>query len=784
MRTPFILLKFVGKAFLQVSGGGLLSEFATDVLPALADDVMAWWKEDTSEDERRAELEALAQTPQAEIQQAIQQVVREVAADRPPDVQQNVELYLQQLPGSVRRSLRRPEDPTGKTIPAGMRLDKPQDLLALLPDRLPRFKPGARPFGDSVDRELVELLGVGGFGEVWKARNPNMASAPPVALKFCLDPAAARSLRNEAALLERIARQELHSGIVPLLNTYLSAQPPCLEYEYIEGGDLAGFLQEQGKKGGPTPELAARVVLSLANAVASAHQQTPPIVHRDLKPANVLVRRLGEGKYHFKVADFGIGGIATQQAIAAETKGGDLTTNAGRGSYTLLYASPQQMQGQAADPRDDVHALGVIWHQLLTRNLTAGAPSGLQWMKALEKRGLSQDMIQLLASCIEARAEDRPASAAVLAQRLSALLPAKSGARAPISAVNPASSTTPSRESPERLMTVPQAAAQSEEPKHVAGSRPRRRSPVVLILMGLLVLAAGGVVAFRVRPDLFGLESPADGLQTKGPADGDKKTVDNKKDLVTKVPSQRNLLEKNSIGMEFRLLPARKFIMGSPKTEERRNEGDEDQHEVFISKPFYMGVHEVTQEQYQRVMKKNPSANKKKGMTDNHPVEQVSWDDAVNFCEKLGELPDEKMAGRSYRLPTEAEWEYACRGDTDKYSPYSYGDKFDKTMANVSETRYPDRQTVPVGSYKPNSFYLFDMHGNVREWCSDFYEFGYYQRSPPQDPKGPDDKTHRVVRGGDYLRYGYAGRSAARATSNKADETTGFRVVMELPYKE
>src|SRR5439155_24312999 len=135
-------------------------------------------------------------------------------------------------------------DPAGLSLPLAFSLLRPEDLLQFLPQRPARFSPGDRPAGQG-DWELVELLGVGGFGEVWKARHVFFDGIAPVALKFCLDPEARdRLLRHEATVLNQVMRQGRHPGIVSLLDASLSTDPPCLKYEYIEGGDLAGLVRD------------------------------------------------------------------------------------------------------------------------------------------------------------------------------------------------------------------------------------------------------------------------------------------------------------------------------------------------------------------------------------------------------------------------------------------------------------------------------------------------------------------------------------------------------------
>ena len=229
----------------------------------------------------------------------------------------------------------------------------------------------------------------------------------------------------------------------------------------------------------------------------------------------------------------------------------------------------------------------------------------------------------------------------------------------------------------------------------------------------------------------------------------------------------------NSIGMRFAMIPAGKFVMGSPKDEKDRFP-HEEQHEVAITKPFYIGLYTVTQAEYQKVMGDNPSyisatgegRDAVKAMDTSHfPVERVSWDDAVAFCKKLSDVPEEKNAGRVYRLPTEAEYEYACRAGTK--TVFYYSDSLSSKQANFNGNEpyggadkgpYLGR-TVKVGTYAPNAFGLYDMHGNVWQWCQDYYDVTSNLNMPGSTHV---DNAPRVVRGGNWNEAGGRCRSSIR----------------------
>ncbi|MDR2925615.1 MAG: formylglycine-generating enzyme family protein [Azoarcus sp.] len=227
---------------------------------------------------------------------------------------------------------------------------------------------------------------------------------------------------------------------------------------------------------------------------------------------------------------------------------------------------------------------------------------------------------------------------------------------------------------------------------------------------------------------------------------------------------------KNSIGMEFVLIPAGSFMMGTDPDFGKGNSDETPQHKVTISKPFYLGKYEVTQAQWVAVMGSNPSQFKGR----NNPVERVSWNDAQAFIKRL----NAKEGHNRYRLPTEAEWEYAARAGTN--SAYSFGD--DKNA--LSDYAWYDgnsgETSRPVGQKQPNPWGLHDVHGNVWEWVQDWY--GGYPKTAVTNPKGTENGSNRVRRGGSW--YGY--NSARQCRSGYRDGnspdlrrvTFGFRLAL------
>ena len=232
------------------------------------------------------------------------------------------------------------------------------------------------------------------------------------------------------------------------------------------------------------------------------------------------------------------------------------------------------------------------------------------------------------------------------------------------------------------------------------------------------------------------------------------------------------------LGLEMVWVRPGTFLMGSPEAEAGR-EVDELQHRVTLTNGFWLGKHEVTQRQWESIMGTNPSHFKAAGK--DAPVDQVGWSDCQDFIREL----NAKVPGGGFRLPTEAEWEYACRAGTT--TEFHYGDQLDSTRANFDGSvpygtgpRGEFRNsTVPGGQFAPNAFGLHDMHGNVWEWCQDWY--GAYPRNDVTNPVGPASGNVRVLRGGCWRRSAINCRSAARVQGSlrNRDFDLGLRIVRD-----
>jgi formylglycine-generating enzyme required for sulfatase activity len=499
--------------------------------------------------------------------------------------------------------------------------------------------------------------------------------------------------------------------------------------------------QEATNKG--LPGIPAEELLEYLHEAAKGidHLNSIGVQHRDIKPHNLLL--VGGG---VKVADFGLAKLlhssATRHTVA----------------MTPAYAAPETFRGRTTQ-QSDQYSLAVTYCELRCGQL----PYEGNVIQLMAKHLKQEPNLGMLS------AQERSVVVRALAQNPEARWPSCRAFALAMAEQSVAFRVVPTPPAPQPAapppVALPEAARPSTPSPGPAGpvQLPSRNKRWLAIPLLLLVLG--------IATALF------------WPRGGSR-------DLDLNMPREQT----NSIGMKLVLIPAGNFLMGSPRTEEGHGE-DEEQHEVDITQPFYLSAYEVTQGEYQRVMGVNPSKSAQPNGgaqardTSRFPVEWVSWEEAVEFCRKLSNLPEEKEAGRVYRLPTEAEWEYACRGKAGT-SPFSLRDTLASTDANIkpSDRGWGDaagpelKRPTQVGSYGPNGFGVYDMHGNVWEWCADWYDKGYYATSPKRDPQGPSTGSARVLRGGSWFREAVDCRSAVRnwGAPRERSPDVGFRVAANL----
>ncbi len=682
---------------------------------------------------------------------------------------------------------------------------------------------------------LLDLLGQGGMGAVYKARHQGMKRL--VALKviraeLLKKPEALARFRREAEIAARLA----HPNVVTVHDSNTESGRHYLVMEYIDGTDLAQLVETRGPL--PVAE-ACESIRQAALGLQHAHEQG--LVHRDIKPHNLMLTKQGV----VKLMDLGLARTAHAAGATALSKG---LTGAGAMMGTPDYLAPEQARdAKRVDIRADIYSLGCTLYHLLAGRVPLPAeslpeavvkhlmhePDPIENVRPDVPAGLGEVVRKMMAKQPEDRFQTPGDVAAALGPYTpcgDALRPSAAGQDTfspPISVAETLSS---------RKSTA--APAPGTVPRDTAPAAPGRSLILVLsLLVSLLVIGFGallGMFLFRPgaedRPQAATMPAPEtrkDAPKT-APTEAKAEPLPIRKDptqpkeappVVTKEPPKKEDPKTdpveakeppytgpkyvrlpareyvtNSAGMVLVKIPAGTFTIGSPR-EEKERDADEEQHEVEVTRAFRLSIFPVTQEQYAKVMKKNPSffspagggKSKVQGLETRHfPVESVTWQNAKDFCDALSALPEEIKAGRVYRLPTEAEWEYACRGGAQTYSPFHFGDTLTSELANFNgNVPYPGDagkgpylgRTTLVGSYKPNAFGLYDMHGNVWQWCADWY--GPYSPVPRKDPAGPPQGTVRVLRGGSWVYTGRLCRSANRGRYDPGVRyyDNGFRVL-------
>jgi len=585
---------------------------------------------------------------------------------------------------------------------------------------------------------IQEKLGAGGMGQVYKAYHPEAAKL--VAIKVILpqgkfDTESIKRFEREVKASEKL----VHPNIIAVLDSGSSKGSLFMVMELIEGKDLFELINEKGKL---AIKEAVAYIIQAARALEHAHANG--VIHRDVKPANLIADSQGL----LKIVDMGLAKI---QAGENEDKISMLTTNTAIMGSADFMSPEQTVSTKNVDTRTDIYSLGASFYFLLTAKVMY--PQKATFSKLISHRqapisslkfmrpDVSQKLDDIYTKMVAKKVEDRYQSMTKLILDLEAL---------------EKESTTQNLLKQDAVLNPFQVNGVnfldlddiSIKPKKSAGIFANKK--IAMFCAGLFVVVGLLVILFipkntMVKNDLNNtddaqeafLEPPFDFNQAQEAQQALAKT------LGLAVETTVDL--GRGVNLAMILIPQGKFMMGSPFSEPG-HKSDEAQHQVVLSRPYFIGKNEVTQEQWEAVMGDNPSQTKGAKL----PVTNISWNDCQNFISKLNAKTES-----NYRLPTEAEWEYACRSGSK--SAYSVGDKITKNDANYENAKGGAK---PVGSYKPNAFGLYDMHGNVWEFCSDWY--GAYSPGKSLDPMGVNNGRDHVLRGGSFFVDGLLLRSSTR----------------------
>jgi len=613
-----------------------------------------------------------------------------------------------------------------------------------------------------------------------------------------------------------------HPHIVTAYDAAESKGARYLVMEYVDGADLASVVKSTGPL---SVSRAVQYVLQVGWALEYAHSKR--IIHRDIKPSNLLVDR----QDNVKILDLGLARIQDPEGSTSTDSSLIELTRTGMVLGTVDYMPPEQaLSAKDIDHRADIYSLGISLYYLFTSRVPYEGstllarflahreqeiPSLQQWApyvpdsldrvfrkmvakEAQDRYASMSEVVVDMEACLAARstspvtaASPEPDSAWLTVLAAAA---GTSAATAAARAASPAvAEAPPIVQLPEAAVTIPKARAETQQtsrakrvqllvkslaqPLGSAGTRILLGSVGgALLLLSVVFLflfsknqkppeiASGPAVPAGVPREDSGSStiSPEGASQIIPPAVAVAERAGGAAKQVAPAPPRLVITNTitDTIGMNLVLIPKGEFLMGSPDSDSSADGDEKPQRLVWINKPFYLGETEVTQAQYEGVMGTRPTRFKEAQL----PVVGVSWEDAVAFC---GRLSDKE--GRTYRLPTEAEWEYACRAwSTTKWS---FGDDESALKEYAWYSAISNRTTHPVGEKKPNAWGLYDVHGNVWEWSSDWYG-GYAY------PTGPTAGSIRVFRGGGWLTDAGDCRSASRGGSAPGDRgrDLGFRV--------
>ncbi|MEO6027127.1 MAG: bifunctional serine/threonine-protein kinase/formylglycine-generating enzyme family protein, partial [Candidatus Binatia bacterium] len=637
-----------------------------------------------------------------------------------------------------------------------------------------------------------EALGRGGMGAVYLATDQTFGSTVAIKQTLCEGADLEKAFQREARLLNGLR----HPALPVVIDYFIEARGQFLVMQYIPGDDF-GALMDQ-RQAPFAPDEVVQWGVQLLNALHYLHEHDPQIIHRDIKPRNLKLTPRGE----VVLLDFGLSKSTPVESHVAGTSVSVL-------GYTPHYAPFEQIQGQGTDPRSDLFALAATLYHLLTatlppdamvRALTTmnGQPDPLQPAHVVNP-AVPEALGAVVHQAMAMGRDQRPQSAAALRAALQA-----AGAGLPMSA--PAVSATAEAATiiaPARVDVASLVASEAlaSAVKARGGARAWPRPWLATVSVFGMVMAIGLVIAApgRQRPTPSVALAPdaviddAAAPNAIAPAERtyafQAATIDANGTIARAELQARSYGEDlgTGVAIEMVAIPAGEFQMGNASA----TYPDETPQRAVAIQPFYLSRYEVTQAQWRavaaglprvtRALDPDPSGFK----GDDLPVEQVSWDDAMEFCERLS-----RKTRHVYHLPSEAEWEYAARSGTT--TAFGFGPTLAPTLASFDATvpfgtaprGSAPTQTSSVGTFAvANGFGLYDMHGNVAEWCLGEYHPSYAGAPADGRPwitKGDTDR--HVVRGGSWDDLAVDCRSANRYSYPRdgRQRTIGLRLAMSL----
>ncbi|MDB9303856.1 bifunctional serine/threonine-protein kinase/formylglycine-generating enzyme family protein [Nodularia spumigena CS-591/12] len=607
--------------------------------------------------------------------------------------------------------------------------------------------------------KIIYILGSGGFGDTYLAEDIDLPNHPKCVVKHLKpnsDPAVLEIVRrlfdSEAKVLYRLGND---SDQIPRLFAHFEEQGEFyLVQEFVDGEDLSKEISP-GKR--LSEKEVTKLLQEILEVLAVVHKKN--IIHRDIKPANLMRRRQDR-----KIVLIDFGAVKEINTIMVNTQG---QTSVSVIVGTNGYMPSEQAAGQ---PKlcSDVYAVGMLGISALTGREPHELPKDPTDGEVIWRNlaNVSDKLALVLDKMVIYHFRDRYFSALEALQALQQLQPPPQ--------IAPTQLKPPSPPPPQPQPTPPQRRPSPPPPVPQPQPQPTPNLSRRQVIKTAGWLAGGFGLAVVGNRLLF--SSGSNSIQS---FTFETVTVN----AQGKITNRRNLQAEyfednlgNGVSLEMVQIPGGTFTMGSPAGEAQRQSDEGPQRQVRVP-GFFMGKYPVTQAQYQAIMGTNPAFFK----GEKRPVETVNWDEAVEFCKQLGQ-----RTGKTYRLPSEAEWEYACRAGTT--TPFYFGETITTDLVNYDGNNpYGDapkgeyrQQTTDVGNFPPNSFGLYDMHGNIWEWCQDVYKDSH-QGAPTDGSayESGNNNDYQLLRGGSWGFNAGSCRSARRFRNARAGRPyyIGFRLV-------